>query len=184
MAREAGSWTVQLRFAAVKRNRLFALALAGASVLALTACGGEQVDAPAPSASATPAPATTGAAPTPDASTPAAADAAGDKKICQAVKEAGDESKQLLFEALQAGKEPTAQMLAESYTDMATNLGKAADTGSPDSKVVLAIKEFQTQVTEAAAASDPVAAGDKPAFQKTAANQTAVCKETGVDINN
>ncbi|MBL6275836.1 hypothetical protein JMF97_06640 [Micromonospora fiedleri] len=167
----------------MKRNRLFVLALAGVTAFALTACGGDDTEAPATSASATTAPATTSAAPTPDASAPAAADAGGDKEICEAVKKAGDESKQVLFDALQDGKEPTVKMLSETYTDMAVALGKAADAASTDSKVANAVKEFQTAVTEVAESSDPVAAGDKPAFQKTAANLTAACKETGVDIN-
>ncbi|WP_431883435.1 hypothetical protein [Micromonospora gifhornensis] len=168
----------------MKRNRLFALALAGVTAFTLTACGGDDTDAPATSASATTAPAATSAAPTPDASSaPAAADAAGDKQVCEAVKEAGDESKQVLFDALQAGKEPTVKMLSETYTDMAAALGKAAEGASTDSKVASAVKEFQDAVAEVAESSDPVAAGDKPAFQKTAANLTAACKETGVDIN-
>ncbi|GIJ21239.1 hypothetical protein [Micromonospora lutea] len=162
----------------MKRHHLFGIALAGVTVLALTACGGEQADAPDSSA-----PAATSAAPGADAPASTAADAADDKTICQTVKEAGDESKQVLFDALQAGKEPTAEMLSESYTDMATALGKAAGTGSPDSKVVVAIKEFQAQVTQAVDSSDPVAYGDKPAFQKAAANLTATCKDTGVDVN-
>ncbi|MEW2473526.1 hypothetical protein AB0875_06990 [Micromonospora gifhornensis] len=167
----------------MKRNRLFALALAGVTAFTLTACGGDDTDAPATSASATTAPAATSAAPTPEASAPAAADAAGDKQVCEAVKEAGDESKQVLFDALQDGKEPTVKMLSETYTDMAAALGKAAEGASTDSKVASAVKEFQDAVAEVAESSDPVAAGDKPAFQKTAANLTAACKETGVDIN-
>ncbi|MFG2061494.1 hypothetical protein ACGFIK_08715 [Micromonospora sp. NPDC048871] len=161
----------------MKRDQLFALALAGVTVFALTACGGEDTEAPATSASA---PASASA--TPQTSAPAAA-GEDDKKVCEAVQKAGDESKEVLFDALQAGKEPTAEMLSETYTDMAAALGKAAEAASTDSKVANAVKEFQAQVEEAAESSDPVAAGDAAAFQKTATNLTAVCKETGVDIN-
>ncbi|MGC5032167.1 hypothetical protein [Micromonospora sp. DT229] len=162
----------------MKRDQLFALALAGVTVFALTACGGDDTEAPATSASA---PASASA--TPQASAPAAAAGEDDKKVCEAVQKAGDESKEVLFDALQAGKEPTAKMLSETYTDMAAALGKAADSASTDSKVANAVKEFQAAVAEAAESSDPVAAGDTAAFQKTATNLTAVCKEAGVDIN-
>ncbi|WP_158603497.1 hypothetical protein [Micromonospora radicis] len=172
----------------MNRIRSSALALTCASVLALTACGGDGTAAPTPSATPTTAPATTAAAPSatpsaaPATSAPTA-DAAGDKKLCQALKKAGNDSKQALVSALRSGKEPTPALFAKVYTDMAKELGKVAGSGSPDSRVVTAVAEFRAQVTEAAAAADPAAASEKPAFQKTGANVTAACEPTGVDVN-
>ncbi|BCJ61014.1 hypothetical protein C1I93_03715 [Micromonospora endophytica] len=85
--------------------------------------------------------------------------------------------KQSILSAVQAGKEPSAK---EILSEMESSLG-AVTANAGDSEVAAALKKFQAENAKAAAASDPEAAGEAPAYEKAAADATAACKKVGVN---
>ncbi|TDC40980.1 hypothetical protein [Micromonospora sp. KC213] len=147
-------------------------------MLALAACGGEQ-----PSKTAPPTlPATTSVADAPAAAATAsavAADPASEKKLCEAAKKIGDESKAALVQAVTSGGDATAVM-KKAYTDMAKGMADTAATAGPGSAVAPVLIAFGTEVGKAA---EDVAAADSPALEKAGKDVNAACKKAGVAIN-
>jgi hypothetical protein len=155
-------------------KRILPAVLAGVSVLALAACSEE-----APATSAQPA-ATTAAAPaaTTEATTPPAAAALSDKEICAAANKASESMKDAMTTLFQTtGDIPAADQKA-ILTDMAKQLGKAAE-GS-DTDVAKAVQLIATQASEAAATKDPTAALDNAESEKSGKALNAACKKAGV----
>ncbi|TDB79070.1 hypothetical protein [Micromonospora sp. KC721] len=148
------------------------------SVLAMAACGGEQ-----PSKTATPTlPATTSVADAPAAAATAsavAADPASEKKLCEAAKKIGDESRTALVKAASSGEDVT-PVVKKAYTEMAKGLADTAATAGPGSEVAPALVAFGT---EAGKAAKDMAAADSPALEKAGKDLTAACKKAGVAIN-
>nr|WP_230416097.1 hypothetical protein [Micromonospora tarapacensis] len=155
-----------------------------ASLLAITACSGDEGSTTAessPSATAPTAPAS--AAPdTAPPSTASAADVVGDKKLCQAAKKASDEMKAALVEALQSGGDPSPAAFKEALAGLEEKLVMLAATGSGDSRVAATLGKFSTEAGRAAAAADPATAADNPVFEKAGAELTAACKKAGVSV--
>lgn len=168
--------TVTLTCTPVKLNRLASTMLICASVVALSACGDEATETTAGSSPGA-SPASTSAAP----SSPAAA-SMSDKEICEAVKKAGDEMKELVITAAQSGKTPTAAEFQKMLTDMQTTATSLASSGG-EGPVTTAMKQLVAEVSKAATAADPMTAADNPAYVKAGADLTAACKTAGVNIN-
>ncbi|MET0424442.1 MAG: hypothetical protein ABW046_11225 [Actinoplanes sp.] len=157
--------------------RIASAVFLGASLLTLTACGGEDTPAGTPAA----APATTSAAPVAE-STATAASAAGDKDLCQAANKADKAMKAELIKAMQAADgdmDPAAYK--KVLSGIADELNAAAASG--DSPVAAAMKKFADQSSTAAAAADPETALADPAFEQSGKDLTAACKAAGVTVN-
>ncbi|SCF14251.1 hypothetical protein GA0070607_6058 [Micromonospora coriariae] len=103
-----------------------------------------------------------------------------DKKLCESAKKAGDDMKAVLIAVAKAG-EPSAADYKKILTELNQKVVDVAATGG-DSKVSAALREFGAEATKAAAASDPAAAADNPAFLKAGADITAACKAAGVSV--
>ncbi len=164
----------------MNRFRSSAVVLTCVSLLTLTACAGEEAAPPAASA-----PSTTAAVPSTAPTTSAPSAAAGaetvsDKKLCESAKKAGDAMKEALVSALRSGAEPSPALFEKTFTDLEKELTTVAATGAGDSKVVAALGQFSAEAAKAAAAADPGAAADSPAFAKAGANLSAACKKVGV----
>ncbi|MDP9794106.1 hypothetical protein J2S43_002618 [Catenuloplanes nepalensis] len=143
------------------------------SVLALSACGGDdsttETDAAAPAPSA--AAATTGA---PAASEAPAAAGASDKEICEAAVASTNAFKKEMLDAVAAGKEVDTK---KAWSDLAGTLA-VAEGGTSD--VAEAAQVYATELKTAAAAADPVAAGESPSFGKAGTDFDAACTAVGV----
>lgn len=164
-------------FRSVKRFRVTATALICASLITLSACGGEEPENSAGSTPSTSAAATSAA---PATSAPAGA-ATGDKDLCESVKKAGKEMKDAFVAAFTSGEEPDAAALKKILTDLSKELETVAASGAADSKVTAAVKAFGAEASKAASAADPLTASEDPAFEKTGSEITAACKAVGVD---
>src|SRR5689334_8595939 len=127
--------------------RVLPAVLIGVSLLALTACGGD--DTPAASA---PAATTTAAAPaaTTEAAAPADGPAPSDKKLCEDAEKAGKAMKAELIEVMKKsqGEMPTADM-----QKILVGLGEDLNTvaAASDSAVGAAIKDFAAKSAQAGA---------------------------------
>jgi len=152
--------------------------LIGVSLLALTACGGDET----PAASA---PAATTAAADPAATTaaaePAGAPAPSDKKLCEDAEKAGKKMKTELIKVMSEsqGEMPTAEV-KKILAGLGDELAKVA--AASDSAVGTAVKDFAAKSTEASSAADPVTASDNPAYEKSGKDLTAACKAAGVKV--
>ncbi|MEH1098017.1 hypothetical protein [Micromonospora sp. CPCC 205561] len=163
-------------------NRLRAtfVALISLSVLALTACGGEESATTAgstPSASVPASSAAASASAMPSSSAPAGG--ASDKELCESVKKADSEMRPKLVKAMTSGE-------AAAYKDVLTELSQkltAAVAGGGDGKVATVVEAFSAEASKAAAAADPLTAAENPAFEKAGASITAACKAAGVKVN-
>ncbi|MFG1676960.1 hypothetical protein [Micromonospora sp. NPDC049282] len=148
----------------------------------LTACGGGDpaTEAGGTATSASAPAATTPAATTPaaTASSPGAANTAGDKQLCESVKKSGDEMKARLVSAVQAGRDPKAEV-TKILAEMGRTATTLASTGG-DGAAVAALKTFGAENTKAAKAADPSTAADSPAMEKAGADLNAACKAAGV----
>jgi hypothetical protein len=165
------------------RIRTVLVALAGVSLMSLTACAGDD----ATNASTAPA-ATTAAAPV--TSTEAAApagDAPDDKTICNAANKADKAMKAELISAMQKTQgELDGAGYQKILVGLATQLTTAA--GSSETEVGTAVKTFAAKATEAGdnaakAAASPESALDSPGFEKSGTDLTAACKAAGVTVN-
>ncbi|WDZ84859.1 hypothetical protein [Micromonospora cathayae] len=163
--------------------RVTSAVVLSAALSTLAACGGEDTTDSAGSGSTTSSvpSATAGTASSaPSAST--AAPGASDRDLCESVKKAGDEMRAELVKAMTAGGEPTAATFREILTGLEKKVTDVAATGG-DGAVAAALKQFGAEAAKAAAATDPAAAADNPAFEKAGADITAACKAAGVDVN-
>jgi hypothetical protein len=163
----------------VNRFRVTTAVLICASLLALTACAGE--DPPATSAGSIPGAAATPSAAIATSAPPAAAGGTSDKELCESAKKAGEDMKDELISALQAGGEPSPALFKEILTTMNEKMTTLSAEG--DSEVANAMKEFGGEAAQAAKAADPAGAADNSAFEKAGADVTAACKPVGVDVN-
>ncbi len=155
--------------------RVLPAVLIGVSLMALTACGGD--DTPATSAPA----ATATAAATTAAAEPAGAPTASDKKLCEDAEKAGKAMKTELINVMKEsqGEMPTAEV-KKILAGLGDELTKVA--GTSDSAVGTAVKDFAAKSTEASSAADPVTASDNPAYEKSGKDLTAACKAAGVKV--
>ncbi|WP_428964329.1 hypothetical protein [Micromonospora fluostatini] len=147
-----------------------------ASLLALTACGGEEDAAPA--AAGTTTPATSAPA---DSSAPAA-EAKSDKEICEAAQKLANENTEAIVKAAMAG-EPAPDEIKKLLTDMSTKLTELTANGSPDSAVVTGLKTINTEIDKAAAAADPLSAMGGPASLEAGKDVTTGCQKVGVTVS-
>ncbi|SCG48578.1 hypothetical protein [Micromonospora coxensis] len=164
----------------MNRARFLTIVLACASVVALSACGGEEpspVTLPSPSATAS---ATTGAPS--ESPSAAAADPAADKKLCASAKKIADDSRSAVVKAATSGADPT-PALKQAYTDMAKGMAATAATGAAGSEVTAALTAFGTEAGKVATAADMTTAADSPAFQQAGTKANAACRKVGVDLN-
>ncbi|MEV4491816.1 hypothetical protein AB0K04_17085 [Micromonospora coxensis] len=165
----------------MNRARFLTVVLACASVVALSACGGEDpspVTLPSPSATAS----ATTAAPSVAPSSAAAADPAADKKLCESAKKIADDSRSAVVKAATSGADPT-PALKKAYADMAKGMAATAATGASGSEVTAALTAFGTEAGKVATAADMTTAADSPAFQQAGTKANAACKKVGVDLN-
>lgn len=152
--------------------------LIGVSLMALTACGGDDTTAaPAPAPTTAAAPAATD-----EAAAPADGPAPDDKKLCTEAAAAAKKMTADLVEVMKAsqGEMPTAEM-KKILAGLGDDLTKVA--GSSDSEVGAAIKDFAAKSTEAAAAADPVTATDNEGYEQSGKDINAACKTAGVKVN-
>jgi hypothetical protein len=154
--------------------RVLPAVLIGVSLMALTACGGDDTPAASP-------PAATAAVETTAAAEPAGAPAAGDKKLCEDAEKAGKAMKTELIKVMSEsqGEMPTAEV-KKILAGLGDELTKVA--GTSDSAVGTAVKDFAAKSTEASSAADPVTASDNPAYEKSGKDLTAACKAAGVKV--
>ncbi|SCG38910.1 hypothetical protein [Micromonospora halophytica] len=165
----------------MNRARFSSIVLACASVVALSACGGEDpspVTAPSPSTAAS---ATTGA-PSLSPSAAAAADPATDKKLCESAKKISDDSRAAVVKAASSGADPT-PALKKAYSEMAKGMAATVATGDSGSEVVTALTAFGTEAGKVATAADMATAADNPAFQQAGTKANAACQKVGVNLN-
>lgn len=169
----------------MRRVRTAFLALACASLLALTACGDEKPttdaspSATVPSASsAPPAEAPPSSAP----STAAASDVVSDKELCRTAKQAAEEMKKNLTAALKSGTDTSPALFQKILSGLQNEVIRVAATGATGSKVVAALERFAAEAGKAANAEDPATAADNPAFAKAGRSVTTACKSAGVDV--
>ncbi|MFY1703477.1 MULTISPECIES: hypothetical protein [Micromonospora] len=158
--------------------RLVPVVLACVSLLALSACGGEDSTSSAGSTSSD----TTSAAPAASSPAPAApADPASDKEVCEEAAKASTEMKQAIMKiAMDSGNDPSADDAKKVMTELAQKMSAAAATGSPDSPVVTALTAFNAEVTKAASAADPATAIDNEAIEKASKDLGTACEKAGV----
>ncbi|TDB77028.1 hypothetical protein [Micromonospora sp. KC723] len=163
------------------RARFSTVVLTSVSLLTLAACGGEE---PSTTAAPTPSTTTSATADTPSAtgSSAAAADPASDKKLCEAAKKIGDESKAAVVKAVSSGQDPT-PLMKKAYTDMAEGMVATAATGGSGSEVATALAAFGTEAGKVAGAADMTAAADGAGLRKASADANAACKQVGVNVN-
>ncbi|WP_165949839.1 hypothetical protein, partial [Micromonospora sp. KC207] len=112
----------------------------------------------------------------------AAADPAADKKLCQAAKKIGDDSKAALVKVVTSGGDPT-PALKKAYTEMADGMADVVATGGSGSEAAAALAAFGAEARKVASASDVTAAADSPVLEKTGARANVACKKTGVSLN-
>ncbi|MEV4659733.1 hypothetical protein [Micromonospora sp. NPDC049301] len=166
----------------MKRSRIASALLILAATTALAACGdGDKATTAGSSSPAPTSAAPTSAAPS-TAATPTAPAASGasDKTMCESAQKAGDEMKAELVAIATAG-EPSAADFKKILTGLDQKVTEVAAGG--DSKVATALRQFGVLASKAAAAPDPAAAADNPAFEKAGADITAACKAAGVSVN-
>jgi hypothetical protein len=161
----------------VKRLRVASAVLIGVSLLALTACGGDE-----PTTTAAPAPVATTASSAPAAADPAAG-GSSDKEICEAAKKAGQAMKTAVVDAFKAGAQPSPDAFKKILDDLDQQLTTLAAGAEGDSKVAAALKKISAEAAEAAKAADPVEAAAKSSFEKAGTDLTAACKAVGIDVN-
>ncbi|MEO3748552.1 hypothetical protein [Plantactinospora sp. B5E13] len=155
-----------------------------ASLITLSACGGEEPENTAGSTPSTSAAAPSASAPASSAPASAPAGAAtGDKELCESVKKAGEEMMDAFVAAFTSGNEPDSAELKKVLTDLSKELETLAASGGADSKVVAALKGFGAEASKAASAADPMTAAENPAFEKAGSEITAACKTAGVTVN-
>ncbi|MFD1081491.1 hypothetical protein [Micromonospora andamanensis] len=168
----------------MNRVRASLLVLACASLLTLTACGGEEAtpSAGASTSAAVPSATTPSASPTPAPPSADAADAVSDKQLCQSAKKASEEMKENLVSALGSGSEPSPALFQKILSGLQNEVTRVAATGATDSKVVAALERFGAEAEKAANATDPATAADNPAFEKAGASLSTACKSAGVNV--
>ncbi|MEV6600725.1 hypothetical protein AB0M36_28325 [Actinoplanes sp. NPDC051346] len=164
----------------MKRIRSTATVLISVSLLALTACGGNDTDAKAGS---TPPAVSTGATSAAATSAPAPVNGTGDAKLCaeaQASAKAWNADLTAVMKSAE-GKETPVSEIQEAHADFASALNAVA--GGGDSKAAAAAKELATHVGKAATATDPLKGSYTPGFEKSIKDLTAACKAAGVKFN-
>lgn len=168
----------------MKPFRVTSAALICASLLTLTACGGEDTATTAGSApSATAAPASAAASSAPSSS--AAAGTTGgtsDKKLCESAKKAGEDMKAKLIAAMRSGEVPSTAEFKKILIDLGEELTTLASAGG-DSKVATAMKQIGAEASKAAATADPATAANNAAFEKAGTDLATACKAAGVNVN-
>ncbi|MFI7606015.1 hypothetical protein ACIBTV_12905 [Micromonospora sp. NPDC049366] len=125
------------------------------------------------------------ASPSAAASSPAAGRApvtVDEKTLCESAEKAGQDMKKALIAAVQSGNEPSAEVYRKMLTDLHDKLA-ALTPGGGDGKVADALNRMGAEAAKAAAAGDPAAAADNPAFEKAGTDLTAACKTAGVTVN-
>ncbi|MEU8257935.1 hypothetical protein AB0C06_27135 [Micromonospora inaquosa] len=166
----------------MKPSRLTSALLILAATTALAACGdGDKATnagstTPAPT-SAAPSSAVTSAAATPASS--AGAGGASDKQICESVKKAGDEMRAELVKVATTG-DASAADFKKILTELEQKVTTIASTG--DGKLADSLRAFGAEAAKAAAAADPAAAADNPAFEKVGKEISTACKAHGVTM--
>ena len=116
----------------------------------------------------------------PASSVPVGGATAADKTVCESVKKAGDEMKTQFIDVFKASEKPTPAV----YKRILTALGDRLDTvieGAGDGPVSAAVRAFTAEISKGAAAADPAAAINTPAFEQAASAITAACRPTGVN---
>ncbi|KXK61924.1 hypothetical protein AWW66_10805 [Micromonospora rosaria] len=160
------------------RFRAFPVALACATLLTLTACGGEDTSDSA-------APAATSSSAAPAAATPAA-QTVSDKELCEAVQRTSAEMRDKLTAAVtKAATDESALTTAtkEIMTELEQKLSALVPTGGADSEVAPALKVVAADLGKTAKAADPAAVADDPAAEKAGKDLDAACKKHGVTVS-
>ncbi|MBG0564196.1 hypothetical protein [Actinoplanes aureus] len=162
------------------RTRLVAVALTGAFLMTVAACGGDDADTTAGSTPTTAATTAAAEATTAPAEPTEAAAPADDKALCQEADKAAKAMTKAMVTLVGSGTEPSAGDYKAILDDMDRTLTEAV--GTADSKVAAAMKEVAAQSAKAAAAPDPVEAAGDPAFEKAGTSLNAACKKVGVKV--
>ncbi|WP_434741112.1 hypothetical protein [Micromonospora sp. SH-82] len=153
----------------MNRLRVFPVALT-LSLLALTACGGEESTDAESAAAPTSAP---------------AVETLSDKELCEKISKDFQEMQQrIVKEAMATEGEPSPALTKEILTEMEKRMAAAVAAGGPDSEVAPAIKEMSTHVVRLGAEADPqAAAADDTAGEKAAKDLNTACAKAGVTTN-
>ncbi|GAB7044606.1 MULTISPECIES: hypothetical protein [Catenuloplanes] len=161
----------------MKNIRLMASTVFCVSVLALTACGGDDstTSTDDTAAAAPSAVATTGA---PAASEAPAAAGASDKEICEAAVANTKAFQKKMTDSLAAGKTIGDADVKAGWSDLA---GVLAVAEGGDSDVAKAAQAYVKELNTAAAAADTTAAGESPALGKANSDFNAACSAVGVE---
>ncbi|MFC5925028.1 hypothetical protein [Micromonospora vulcania] len=104
-----------------------------------------------------------------------------DKELCESAKKANDEMRAALVEAAKSSAEMTPADFKKILLELDQKVTAVASTGG-DGKLAAALREFGVLSAKAAAAADPAAAADNPAYLKAGADITAACKAVGVNV--
>ncbi|WP_428964328.1 hypothetical protein [Micromonospora fluostatini] len=162
------------------RFRTFPVALACATLLTLTACGGEDT-----SDSAAPAPTSSSAAP---AATTPAAQTVSDKELCESVQQASAEMRDKLKDAMAKAVTSTDESAItaatkEIMTELEQKLTALVPTAGAESEIAPALKVVADDLGKTAKATDPAEVAEDPAAVKAGKDLDAACKKHGVTLN-
>ncbi|SCL16605.1 hypothetical protein GA0070616_1062 [Micromonospora nigra] len=163
--------------------RVLPAVFACVSLLTLSACGGEDEST---TAGSTPSGAATSAAaesPSAAPATSAAVETVTDKKLCESAEKASADLRASFIKVMSSGEEPSPADFQKLYDELEKEMSAVAASGGADSEVAAALTAFGAEAGKAAAAADPAATADNPAFEKAGTDITAACKKVGVSVN-